>query len=238
MKVKHRLGFLVRACPDRVDLVILRSATLSACRYISKRNIITGDMSVARPTSLDYAVLGLLAERPMSGYDLIVQFRQTPLIRFSPSAGSMYHWRLITGKADRSHRLRPREIYQPTREGERRLFDWLFSAITRDEVATKPDELNLKFALMEGVGSSKDAVGFLKDYQRNMRDYQIELIQFHEERGEVMGRHWRLCLELGIRRYGENADWAQGAIASLGRRGTGGPKPSASRFGSAGRREI
>lgn len=179
-------------------------------------------MPEPHPTSLDHAVLGLLAQRPASGYDILVQFGNTPLIRFSPSPGSVYpslkrlrRWRLAVGKGDRSNRLRRREVFRITPRGKRRLREWLFAQITREEVAMRPDELNLKFALMQAVGSPEDAIRFLEDYRCNMRDYRCELMRLHQQRGNAMGSHWRLSLELGIRRYRQNADWAEYAIAAI-----------------------
>lgn len=179
-------------------------------------------MTRPQATALDCTLLGLICERPMSGYDLLVQFKQTPLIRFSPSPGSIYpalkrlqRSRLITGRTDRSQRLRPREVYRPTQLGRRRVRDWLFQPITTEAVATMPDELNLRFALMQTVGPAGDVVRFLEQYKKGMRDYQRRLIAFHNERGNDMGDHWRLCLELGIRRYGANAVWADQAIATV-----------------------
>src|SRR5882724_3371033 len=94
-----------------------------------------------RLIKLDHALLGMLHQQPMSGYDLRKIFISTPLKHFSDSPGSIYPaldrleragW--IKGKIDANVVLRPKKIFSPTARGSARLRAWLKAPITQEDI--------------------------------------------------------------------------------------------------------
>ena len=81
---------------------------------------------------LGYALLGLLAQKRASGYDLRKMFTSTPMQTFSDSPGAIYpalrrlqEAGLIRGKVEESSGLRRRQVFALTAEGSAALREWL-----------------------------------------------------------------------------------------------------------------
>ena len=75
-------------------------------------------------STLSLAVLGLISQQPLSGYDLRKVFSTTPMGHFSMSPGAIYPalrrmeasgW--VKGSIDRKRKLRPRQLYSLTKKG-------------------------------------------------------------------------------------------------------------------------
>ena len=92
------------------------------------------------PTAVTWAVLGLLALRPMSGYDIKQSVDRSIRHFWAASYGQIYPElkrleaaRWIEG-ADGSHGARSRRVYTITATGRAELRDWLYGAETRIEL--------------------------------------------------------------------------------------------------------
>jgi DNA-binding PadR family transcriptional regulator len=92
------------------------------------------------PTAVTWAVLGLLAVRPLSGYEIKNAVDRTIRHFWAASYGQIYPelkrleeagW--IKG-ADASNGARARRVYRTTTKGRRALRDWLHGAETRMEL--------------------------------------------------------------------------------------------------------
>src|SRR5215831_19732549 len=111
---------------------------------------------MSRPIPLlGCALLGLLMEEPLSGYDIRRLFTQTPLATFSDSPGAIYPALkrleaagLIGGRVERSAGLRRRKLFRLTPAGKAALESWLSEPVTRDAVVRDSDELMLRFSFM------------------------------------------------------------------------------------------
>src|SRR5262245_42194344 len=136
-------------------------------------------------STLEYALIGLLRDRPMSGYDVRKMFGATPLAYFSQSPGAIYPalnrlerrgW--IAGSIERKNLLRPRKVYRPTARGLAHLRTWLLAPVTESDIIWRLDMLMLKFSLMSPTLNTRDVVGFLEQvgvqlaaYIPTLRDY-------------------------------------------------------------------
>src|SRR3981081_3385500 len=90
---------------------------------------------------LGFALLGLIAPHPMSGYDLRKIFASTALGSFSDSPGAIYP---ALGRLEksglgrctvqRSSSLRRRRVYRITTKGLAAFKSWLKKPVTRDDV--------------------------------------------------------------------------------------------------------
>ena len=82
--------------------------------------------------SFRYLILGLLAQQPMSGYDVKRLLQSVSWLIGSPSAGSIYpslrrllHGDLVTVDVQLRQDRPPRKVYTLTEAGRRELEGWL-----------------------------------------------------------------------------------------------------------------
>jgi len=179
-------------------------------------------MDSPKLTNLDAALMGLLSERPLSGYDVKQVFEETPLGHFSSSPGAIYPalkrleragW--VASKVDSSHQARPRRVYTLSREGEEALLSWLREPLTREELLGNGQAPVLRFSLMEGRLERREIVAYLTDYARLSDEYLAELESGLVAKGAGLTLYGRLSMELGLRGYRLQAEWARWAIQRL-----------------------
>src|SRR5215475_12629833 len=109
---------------------------------------------VQTDSALGFALLGLLAQRPLSGYDLRKIFTSTPFSHFSDSPGAIYPairrlvrrgWVLAAAPSGG----RRRRVLRTTPAGRRAWRAWLRRPPTRAEVVWYMDLLMIRFAFMD-----------------------------------------------------------------------------------------
>jgi DNA-binding PadR family transcriptional regulator len=167
------------------------------------------------PTTLEFAILGLVSFAPHSGYDLMHIFESTAIGNYSSSPGAIYpalgrleKRGLIEGVVDNSQALRPRKVFRPTPDGDKALRRWLQAGITKNGVRRRLDELLLKFAFhsLLDAQASRD---FLNDLARATDEYVAELRQQRKIFSDDEPPHGRMAFEFGIERYRACARWAR-----------------------------
>ncbi len=173
-------------------------------------------------TPLSYALLGLILEKPRSGYDLRKVFASTPMGHYSSSPGAIYPalrrleaQGLISGRIDRSRSLRPKQVFRSTREGTRVLKDWLVRPVTADDVIWRMDELMLRFAFHSLLDSHEATRTFLRVFVTEVASCTRELVAQHKALPDSTSLHGRLALESGIESYRAYARWARKALKQL-----------------------
>ncbi len=123
------------------------------------------------PTAVTWAVLGLLARRPMSGYDLKTAVDRTIRHFWAASYGQIYPelrrleaagW--IAG-VDAANGNRRRREYRITPDGERALRGWLHGLETRIELR---DESLLRLFFADGL-PAEEALGLLRARREGYR---------------------------------------------------------------------
>jgi DNA-binding PadR family transcriptional regulator len=168
--------------------------------------------------SLKHALLGLLSERPASGYDLLKRF-ETSLANVWPATQSQIYTELtklagtglITVSAEGP---RGRKEYALTGEGLSELRYWLTE--TKPQRNTRSDVLLRVFFL--GVLTPEQA-----------REYLAELIEMSEQGYEHLRRlaetvdgddslavYGRIALEYGLRFNAMRREWAEWAAGRIG----------------------
>jgi DNA-binding PadR family transcriptional regulator len=180
----------------------------------------------AQISLLGRALLGLLLERPLSGYDIRRIFTRTPMGSFSDSPGAIYPALgrlqaagLIRGRVESSAGLRRRKIFQLTPAGKDSLKRWLSAAVTRDDLVHDTDELMLRFSFMDAGLGDAASVRFLTGLQHELKGYVPELQLYLEAHGREMPRSGRLALESGIRSYETLLQWAGHALTAYTKKG-------------------
>jgi DNA-binding PadR family transcriptional regulator len=172
------------------------------------------------PTTLGFALLGLLHQAPQSGYDLRKTFATTALGNYSSSPGAIYpalarleRARLVTRRVDRAHSLRPRAVYRPTQAGAAAMRRWLTRAVAREDVERRIDELMLRFAFLWIIDDPRETDRFLSAFAGQVEAHVTELKRQRSLQPPETPLHPRLALEAGIEHYQASARWARRALA-------------------------
>ncbi|MFJ8210154.1 PadR family transcriptional regulator [Streptomyces sp. NPDC096033] len=169
--------------------------------------------------SLRHALLGLLSERPASGYDLLKRF-ETSLANVWPATQSQMYGELTKLAAAglisvSAEGPRGRKEYTLTDEGLAELRHWLTE--TKPQRNTRSDILLRVFFL--GVLSPEEASAYLTGLME-LSDHEYEDLRALEQSidwGEdTLSVHGRIALEYGLRFNAMRRDWARWAAAQLG----------------------
>jgi len=181
-------------------------------------------MRQEHPTTLEYAILGLIGISPATGYDIHKVFATTPLAHFSSSPGAIYpalrrlaRRGLLAAQLDRTIEARPRRVYALTKAGREHLVSWLRQAVTREELIRGAGAPILRFALAEGRLAKREVLAYLGSYRRALESYLEELHGYSRRMQADAGLHPRLALEHGVRGYQGELDWVESAILQIKR---------------------
>ncbi len=176
----------------------------------------------AEVSTLWLAILGLIRQAPMSGYDVRKVFSTTPMGHFSRSPGAIYpalrrleEDGLIEGKVDDERQLRPRKVYSLTSDGEQALRGRIHRPVTRDDVIWHLDDVMLRFAFGGGVLGREWALGFLDEFATQIESYVLSLEERLEALGERGAPYGRYALEQGVAMYRATGRWARRVIEEL-----------------------
>ena len=173
-------------------------------------------------STLSLAILGLVSQRPQTGYDIRKMFATTPMGHFSSSPGAIYpalrrieKARWVRGRAGQGKTRRERIVYEMTPRGREVLKQHLSRPVTRDDVIWHMDDLMMRFAFMDGVIGPERTVRFLRDFASQIDEYVTVLQGYLDSARDIMPPCGRLAMEQGIQSYEMNARWARGAIEEL-----------------------
>ncbi len=173
------------------------------------------------PTSLGYALLGLIDQAPRSGYDLRKAFTATPLARFSDSPGAIYpalkkleEQGMIRSEVKEGSGLRLRRVFRITPAGLSQLRQWLSQPVTRHDVVRNMDQMMVRFSFMDGAIGVHGAVRLLHELERELAGYAPELKTYLKKHGPAMPLSSRLALDSGVRSYESLLHWARAALAA------------------------
>jgi len=169
---------------------------------------------------LGFALLGLLNQQPMSGYDLRKVFAQTAMGSFSDSPGAIYpalgrleKRGLVRGTVEASSSLRKRRVFKVTAKGLTQFKAWLKRPVTRDDVMRRIGELMLRFAFTDHALGPERSAHFLRDYVQQLTEYIPRLNEFHTAQAGSMPMSARLAFESGIEEYETRLRWAKSSLA-------------------------
>jgi DNA-binding PadR family transcriptional regulator len=172
-------------------------------------------------TTLAFALLGLISQKPYSGYDLRKFFSSTPMTSFSDSPGAIYpalrrleRRGLIRGRVDAGKDRRKRRLFEATPRGRAEFRRWQLQPITRDDVVHHVDSLMLRFAFMDESVGRAIALRFLKALHKELASYIPTLHQYLKANRSAMPLSGRLALESGILGYESLFRWTKAAIAA------------------------
>jgi DNA-binding PadR family transcriptional regulator len=175
-------------------------------------------------STLSLAILGLISQRPLTGYDLRKVFATTPMGHFSSSPGAIYPalrrieeagW--IHSDTSEGRTGRQRIVYEITARGRKVLKEHLSKPVTEEDVIWHMDDLMMRFAFMDGVVGREMTVRFLRDFATRIDTHVADLRGYFESAKSILPTCGRLAMENGIQNYEINAQWARRAIQELQR---------------------
>jgi DNA-binding PadR family transcriptional regulator len=176
-------------------------------------------MSRSEIALLGYALLGLLHQKPASGYDLRKIFTETPMAGYSDSPGAIYpalrrleDQKLVHGTVESASGLRQRKVFSVTPAGMAALKKWLTSPFGQEDVARRLNELMLRFAFLDQVAGEAATLRFLQSFEAALNLYLPTLREFLEKHAASMPASGRLALENGTLGYEAQLQWASRAI--------------------------
>ncbi len=169
---------------------------------------------------LGFALLGLIHQQPMSGYDLRKIFASTAWGTFSDSPGAIYPAlrrletrELVRGEVRESTSLRKRRVFKITPKGLAGFKAWLKKPVTGDDVIRRIHDLMVRFAFMDQTIGEERTAKFLGEFAEHMAAYIPSLQQFLEVHRGEMALSSRLALECGIQEYESRLRWARECVA-------------------------
>lgn len=176
-----------------------------------------------RVSLLGYALLGLLHQKPGSGYALRKTFATTPMGTFSDSPGAIYpalrrleRQGLVRGRVQQSAGLRRKQTFRLTPRGLAALGEWLKRPLTREDVVRGMNEVMLRFAFTDDVIGTTASIHLLRGLARELAAYVPTLRAYLRQHAAEMSLSGRLALESGTRAYEDLSHWAKDALESYG----------------------
>jgi DNA-binding PadR family transcriptional regulator len=176
-------------------------------------------MSSPKIPALGYALLGLLHEKPSSGYDLRRVFSSTSMKTFSDSPGAIYpalrrleQAGLIRG-ASQQRGMRRRQVFRLTPKGLSELRKWITRPVTGEDLLHGHQEAILRFAFSEMAAGPAAAAELLESLEAALKAYVAALQEELQAIGKALPTSARLAFECGIRGNQSLLDWAQYALA-------------------------
>lgn len=174
---------------------------------------------VIKPTLLDYAILGLIQDQPLSGYAIRKLFKETGLGNYSSSPGTIYPAlnRLQKFKLVKKNEQREtaKTRFEITSDGILILKNWFSQPIEKIEVEKKTNELLLRFAFMENLVDKNLKMDFLKSFHNLLSSHIKELQWFYNNESDNMPLHGRLAFQYGIDSNKTTLKWCKKAISQI-----------------------
>jgi DNA-binding PadR family transcriptional regulator len=185
-------------------------------------------MKQSKIPALGYALLGLLQQKPASGYDLRKIFSSTSMKVYSDSPGAIYpalrrleRHALIRGKIEDGAGLRRRQVFRVTANGLDELKKWATRPVTREDMVRGQQEVMLRFAFCENAAGTAAAMVLLRSLQAALKEYVAALRDELQAMPPMMPTSARLAFECGLRGNQALLDWSGYALATYEKKGKG-----------------
>ena len=170
--------------------------------------------------SFGYALLGLIHQKPSSGYDLRKIFSSTSMKTYSDSPGAIYpalrrlqKQGLIRGTVEDGSGLRRRQVFRLTAKGLAELKRWIALPIGRDDLSSGLKIIMLRFAFSEKAVGPLASLEILRSIEAALGPFLRDLREKLEAMRPFAPTSGRLALECGIRSYESLLGWTRYAIS-------------------------
>jgi PadR family transcriptional regulator AphA len=168
--------------------------------------------------SLRHAVLGLLDEHPMSGYDLLKRFEQAMSNVWTATQSQLYGelGKLETAGLIRVHAEGPRgrKEYELTDAGREELRHWLVE-VEPNRVTRNESLLRVYFLGAVGPERAREYLANLGEAGRHRSERLTDLDAAIDWGDDDPSRYGRLVLEWGKRFSAMQQEWAEWAVKQV-----------------------
>jgi DNA-binding PadR family transcriptional regulator len=175
-------------------------------------------------TNLEHLLLGLLHQKPATGYTLRKSFSSTPLGHYSDSPGSIYPAlqrlrcrNLLRPLEDQPANGRGKVVLSLTPQGLAELRSWLQRPVALDEVRHDAPGVMLRFALSAQVFGQASARRLVLQLEARSNEIVLDLENYLRGPGKTHPLTGRLALQQGIESYRALSRWASRASKELRR---------------------
>ena len=167
-------------------------------------------------TSLGYALMGLINQKPGSGYALRKLFETTPLGNYSSSPGSIYPALAGLGRMGlveaRGGKGRAKGLFHLTPAGGAAFQAWLMAPVDGRDLATAM----LRFAFLQDHPDQGLTFAFLDSFAAAAASEAAALKAFLDsDFGRAMPLQSRLAVVQGLGQFESSAKWAVWAKGAL-----------------------
>jgi len=170
-------------------------------------------------TTLDYIILGLIQQEPLSGYRIRKTFEDTALGNFGGSPGTIYPAlkRLEKNKLIEKQHVEgsSKSNFSITGTGLSELKLWLKAPPSTIEIRKNPQLLVLKFAFMDPMIPLEQKIEYLESMKYELENYLKELLDFFRKEKNTMPGTGRIAFEHGLLSYRASIEWCDLAKRSL-----------------------
>lgn len=173
------------------------------------------------PTSLKnfhHFILGLLTQRPMSGYDIKRFLESFGWLVGSPSFGAIYpalhallQDGLVTVKVLSDENKPPRKIYTITQTGKRALQEWIHQPLTAN---TSIRAFTMRLILADHV-STDGLIAHLRQRHAQVADHRAALERMNGDLDGEMDTGQRLTLNYGLTIANAELLWLENVLQQL-----------------------
>ena len=172
-------------------------------------------------TGFEQVLLGLVAGRPQSGYELRKALTDTPAGVYRPSPGALVpalrrleQRGLLRVETVTSMGRRTRRVYHLTRAGRAEHLAWVRQPVDPATVAKDLGLHLMRFVMMEHLLPATEILAFLQSLAIALEDF-IAAVDRYCLSASLPGRHPLLALQHGIEVHRASLRWTQEAMAIL-----------------------
>jgi len=169
----------------------------------------------SRLTVFGFLLLGLIQNRPQSGYSIRKTLKFMPISHFTDSPGSVYpalekleKTGLIVGKNEGAA-LRPRKVFSITNAGKKILEQWLRSSLDTDDILRHPEGLFVRLSFSDLYFKNDELAAFVQSFLKLVRSLKAELKVFQRSAGPRMQQGGNLATELALENLTSYIRWAE-----------------------------
>jgi len=175
--------------------------------------------NILKITHIDYSILALVRQTPMSGYGIRMVFQKTALGNYSGSPGTIYPAlkRLEKiGVIEKKKHSNPKKqfLFAITKTGIEVLKKWLMRPISAQDVTKNLTIIILRFAFMDGSLTQRQKRNFLVSFRIAVKNYIVALEEYYVKESKRMPLSGRQAFEYGIESYKTTLKWIQKTISS------------------------
>ena len=172
-------------------------------------------------TGFEQVLLGLLAGRARSGYELRKTLTDTPAGVYRPSPGALVpalrrleQRGLLRAQTTTSSGRRTRRVYHLTRAGRTEHLAWVRQPVDPATVAQDLGLHLMRFVMMEHLLPPTEVLAFLQTLADALKAFIAAVERYHLS-AALPGRHPLLALQHGIDVHGASLRWTQETMAIL-----------------------